>query len=93
MLVARAAGITAARDHDFTFKLNSTLRPTLAKNTMRMSSTANGDGTAVETKFIKKLSEIQHLSCGQRNKFTGSLYASGPLQQSARSMYPRSHCC
>jgi hypothetical protein len=69
MLVARAAGITAARDHDFTLNSTLRLRPTLAKNTtMRMSSTANGDGTAVETKFIKKLSEIQHLSCGQRNK-------------------------
>ena len=51
---------------------------------MRMSSTANGDGTAVETKFIKKLSEIQHLSCGQRNKFTGSLYARASATERAQ---------
>ena len=46
--------------------LNSGAAANISKNTVRMSSTADGDRTAVKTKFTEKLSEIQHLSSARR---------------------------
>ena len=60
---------------------------------MRMSSTADGYGTAVKTKFKEELPEIQHFSSarGQSNEFSFGNRARAALLSAT---YPRDrHAC